>query len=115
MERAEAMVCPAVPEHIRKEVFLDVAEKQRSEALRDLAVYSEHIYEGWYDTDESIPQAYFRDDVDRPLGATLIPLYFTYLHSHTDADYASMGTGEQMFAAEPIGEVADGEVKDSKQ
>jgi hypothetical protein len=113
MERAQAMICPAVPEEIRREVFLDIAEQQRSNSLRDLSAYSEHIYEGWYDTDESIPEAYFRGNVELPVGASMIPLYFTYLHSYKDADYASMGLGEQLFAADATDQGVEGGNKDS--
>ena len=107
MDRARAKGCPAVPEELRKQVFVDVSEEERSRALRDLAGFSEHIYEGWYDTDESIPAEYFAVGVERPAGIGMIPLYFTYLHSYSDADYESMGIGEQLFAVDATEVIAE--------
>jgi len=112
MERAQALICPMIPEEIRREVFLDVAAKERSESLRDLSQYSEHLYEGSYDTDESIPPAYFEANAGPLAGASMIPLYFTYLHSYSDADYASMGLGEQLFAPDAAGQEAESGNKD---
>lgn len=112
MDRARAMTCPAVPDQVRKDVFVDISEEKRSKALRDLAGFSEHIYEGWYDTDESIPFDYFQETVERPSRISMIPLYFTYLHSYQDADYESMGMGERLFALDADGAIGDGETKD---
>jgi len=112
MERARAMSCPAVRDEVRAQVFRDVPEEKRSKALRDLAAFSEHLYEGWYDTDESIPESYFDPAVDVPTGP-MIPLYFTYLHRYTDADYASMGLGEQLFTVDGDCEIADVDTGDS--
>lgn len=112
MDRDVAMSCPAVPDDVRKEVFVDVPEEKRSKALRDLAPFSEHIYEGWYDTDESIPLDYFQEIVDRPSQISMIPLYFTYLHSYQDADYESMGIGERIFPPDTDGAIPDSVTKD---
>jgi len=111
MERSRASSCPAVPEEIRSTVFRDVPEEIREKALRDLAEFSEHIYEGWYDTDESIPESYFHPEVERPDGLTMIPLFFTYLHSLADEDYASMGMGEQLFVEDGDGVSADSDTE----
>jgi hypothetical protein len=114
MERSRAMSCPAVPEEIRRKVFHDIREEHRERVLRDLAGFSEHIYEGWYDTDESIPAGYFRPEVARPPDLPLLPLYFTYLHSYTDEDYATMGKGEQLFTIDGESTPADATSKDLK-
>jgi hypothetical protein len=112
MERSRAMSCPDVPEEVRKRVFRDVTEEHRDQVLRDLAGFSEHLYESWYDTDESVPAGYFRLDAARPPGMAMLPLYFTYLHSYTDEDYATMGKGEQLFTTDGEGEPTDATSKD---
>jgi len=115
MERTRAMTCAGVSEEIRKELFVDIPEEARSKALRDLAGFSEHIYEGWYDTDESIPRNYFQADGDGPGRLGMLPLYFTYLHSLKDEDYASMGLGEQLFALDADSENPGSGVKDPNE
>ena len=115
MERERAKCCPAVPPEIRASVFQDIDPDVRSRALRDLAGFSEHLYEGWYDTDESIPEQYFTPDWERPVGSEMIPLYFTYLHSYQDADYETMGLGEQLFAQASEGGFALAESEESSK
>jgi hypothetical protein len=112
MERSLAMLCPSVPEAFRKDVFRDIPEGHREQTLRDLSSFSEHLYEGWYDTDESIPASYFRPEIARPPGLTMLPLYFIYLHSFADFDYATMGIGEQLYTVDGESEPADAISKD---
>jgi hypothetical protein len=100
MERDAAKHCPVVPARIRDEVFKDLDEPARAKALGSLAGYSEHLYRGWYDTDESVPPAYFHVVAERPAELQMLPLYFTYLHSYTDEDYRSMGFGDELIDPE---------------
>jgi hypothetical protein len=115
MERERALSCPAVPPDIRASIFQDINPDVRSRALRNLAGFSEHLYEGWYDTDESIPEQYFTPDWERPVGSDMLPLYFTYLHSYRDADYETMGLGEQLFAEAGEGGTALAESEESSK
>lgn len=113
MERSRALSCSAVSDEIRETVFRDVPEEVRAKALGpELAAFSEHLYEGWYDTDETIPASYFHLEVARPVDLSMVPLYFTYLHSFTDADYGSMGLGEGLFAPDGDDEGAGADTKD---
>ncbi len=52
-------------------------------------------YSGWYDTDQTIPSIYFREDVDRPAEATQLELDFTYLYDDSNVDYVRIGPGVQ--------------------
>jgi len=50
-------------------------------------------YLGWYHTDQTIPSAYFRGDVERPKDVEQIDLDFTYLYDESNIDYYRTGPG----------------------
>lgn len=70
-----------------------IPDAERDAVLRDLAPYSENQYIGQYHTDITVPSEYFTDSFSRPVAAADHNLFFTYLHSSSDSDYASMGVG----------------------
>jgi hypothetical protein len=63
-----------------------------------LALKDYTTYDGWYDTDASVPSDYFRPDVERPASVKKRDLNFTYLFddSTENPDHETMGQGEQI-------------------
>ena len=55
-------------------------------------------YHGLYHTDVTLPEAYFRPDVDRPADLPFHTLDFTYLFDHSldNPDHLLMGRGLQI-------------------
>jgi hypothetical protein len=73
--------------------------EQRQRYFGDLARFSENRYLGRYHTDETIPSPYFDEQLWRQEDLQIRDdMYFTYLHSRSDADYETMGLGEQIEA-----------------
>lgn len=65
---------------------------------KSLMDYDYMQYEGWYDTDVTLPAEYFRPDVERPLDVAPTRLDFTYLF-HDDIenpDHITMGVGRRI-------------------
>jgi len=52
-------------------------------------------YAAWYDTDITIPSAYFREDVTRPADVRQLEMDFTYLFDDANIDYYRTGPGVQ--------------------
>ncbi len=74
---------------------------QRHRVFGSLARFSENRYLGRYHTDETIPSVYFDESITDLADARLRDdLFFTYLHSHGDPDYTSMGIGTLIQAIE---------------
>lgn len=71
--------------------------EQRQRYFGELAHFSENRYQGLYHTEETIPSVYFddgrwrREDLQKR-----DDLYFTYLHSLSNGDYRSMGSGDEL-------------------
>jgi hypothetical protein len=60
---------------------------------RELAGTDWTTYLGWYDTDFTIPSAYFRPDVERPADQPRLELDFSYLFDESSIDYHRTGPG----------------------
>lgn len=50
-------------------------------------------YQGWYDTDVTLPSVYFRPDVERAKDVPRMCLDFTYLYDDSNIDYYRTGPG----------------------
>jgi hypothetical protein len=86
----------------------------RERVFRELVNFSENRYYGKYHTDETIPSPYFDTSITTLEMARLRDdLVFTYLHSPTDDDYLTMGTGTLARAIEEEEEKRDTERRDT--
>jgi hypothetical protein len=68
-------------------------------------------YEGFYHTDYTIPSAYFRPDVKRPVDAEPYQLDFTYLFNKAldNPDYDRMGEGRRIRDSAELATGASGD------
>ncbi len=68
------------------------------------------VYEGYYHTDWTIPEVYFRPDVERPRDAEKITLDFTYLFNSDieNIDFYTMGRGRHLRAGQIAFSTRDG-------
>lgn len=66
--------------------------------LKKLVGKSHCEYAGYYHTDQTLPSAYFRNDVERGAGMPSYRLDFTYLFHNSlgNIDHITMGSGEQI-------------------